>query len=268
MRKNFAIHALFLAICLTSNYAVTSTIYSNGERGIKPVMFIYDEGGGLPEPGYDFQGDCDYYGFNISDIWAPYDGTTFKTYTRRRWDVGHLQYQTDVQQVLLQHTSNPNIFSVVYRVVASPVSHNRDWGFLGIGSHSDEWYTRMVETYVTLGSNFSMGDWSPKNEDAQYSGSIGIGAGSSGWSISASVNFEINELEMLSGTNTAIKTYITCYSISGYNLYSTFSSVHIGFFIFSRTSSSVSPVFNLNYNIKYYGRQYFHQELSAFSLGL
>jgi hypothetical protein len=174
---------------LTNTYSDPPTLGNlNGDDGIKKGQSA------------KFKSDCALYGFEISEQWYPYDGTSFVKKSIPREDQGYLQYQTDIQQVLLQNAYNPNVFSVVYRVVTSPVAR-RYYGVMGIGSHSDTWYTRKVNSSVNLGSDRRLGQWAPKNEQAEFSGTLGISVDSKGPSISTSVNFNFSQLEVISRTN-------------------------------------------------------------------
>lgn len=112
------------------------------------------------------------------------------------------------------------------------------------------------------------GQWAPKNEFATYSGSIGIGADSSGPSISASVNFTINQLTVTSLTNVATKHYETDYYISSDNNYNRYSAEYIGFFSFIRDSASVSPHFVMSHKISYHGVEWFGLETKTYNISV
>ena len=275
MKKNFQLMVLSLTVISMSCCPVNSAILFNHEIGIetvsKPKDQIIDPIHTTPSDdtgqSATFQSDCAVYGFDIDGQWYPHSGTTFNKKVYKRYDQGHLQYQTDIQQVLLQNINDSNAFSVVYRIVTSPVG-TRHWGFLGIGSHSDTWYTREINSAASLGAGMTMGQWAPKNEFATYSGSIGIGADSSGPSISASVNFTINQLTVTSLTNVATKHYETDYYISSDNNYNRYSAEYIGFFSFTRDSASVSPHFVMSHKISYHGVEWFGLETKTYNISV
>lgn len=174
-----------------------------------------------------------------------------------------MQYQTDVQHVQLQNAHNNNVFSVVYRVVTGPVAR-RYFGFMGIGSHSDTWYTKEVKTTVDLGTAMTIGQWAPKNTDSALSGSIGIGFGSDGVSIFASVNLNISQLHFVNRTNVATGHYETDYTISGQTDYNLYSAEYKGCFTFIRKNPIVSLNLGIEYTAAYNGSCYFGLETNTY----
>jgi hypothetical protein len=265
LKKIIFLSFVFLTVWATSSDPVASAMLPYVDDGIRSVIVPH-----VPAPSgqpQQFKADCALYGFSIDEQRVPYSGTTFRKNSYQRFDGGHLQYQTNIQQVLLKNINNVNTFSVVYRVVTSPVGR-RDWGFLGIGSHSDTWYTRVVNSYANLGSNKTMGQWAPKNEYANFSGTIGIGVDSSGPSISASVNFSIDQLSVVSRTNVASNYYETDYDILWDNNYNLYSAEYLGFFAFARTNSTVSPTFSVAHRVSYFGSQWFGLETATYHVSL
>ena len=213
----------------------------------------------------DFKAECALYGFEISEEWYPYEGYTFDKSTFTRKDGGYLQYQTDIQQVLLQNAKSPNLFGIVYRVVTSPVAR-RYPGVFGIGSHSDTWYTRKVRTWADLGPRLKLCQWAPTNEQKNFKGTMGISAASGGFSISASVDFNFSQLEVVSRTEMLTQHYETEYSVKWDNDYNLNSADYFGFFTFCRFSKTASPLITVSHQVDYYGSCWFGLESNTYSM--
>lgn len=267
---------MLLALCATAGKSNGFENLQSNDNGVSNVRIKsvikpyipYGAGDGYVNgQTASFKAECNLYGFSISDNWFPYRGSRFATYSLTRTDANRLQYQTDIQQVLLQNYNDLNAFCVAYRVVTSPVG-TRHWGFMGIGSHSDTWYTREVKTTATLGSYLTIAQWSQKNEHASYSGTIGVNAGTDSFSVSASVNYDYSQLQLTSRTNVATGVYETDYLIKGENNYNRYSSEYYGMFTFERDSYSTTPISTLKHTIAYYGKEYFHLESKSYSLSL
>ncbi|MDD5932838.1 MAG: hypothetical protein PUC70_00955 [bacterium] len=203
----------------------------------------------------EFNGHCSAYGFSISNDWEPIYMKDFQTYSYPVNDAGELQYQTDIQQVFLKNVNSSNTYAFAYRVVLSPLQPGRDWGFIGIGSHGDNWYARVLKTTIDLRDGYSLADWSPKNLPANYSGTIGVCGGSSGFEISATVDFSMSELTVTSRSNVATSHYETEYSIYGYGNYAANSVVFYGFLTFI-VPNSYSAWIDVTHTCEYFGSEY------------
>lgn len=136
---------------------------------------------------------------------------------------------------------------------------------MGIGSHSDTWYTREVKTTVDLEDKMSIGQWVPKNECSVTSGSIGIGVDSGALSISATMDLNVSQLEFASRTNVAEGHYETDYTISDETNYNLYSAEYKGFFTFIRKDRSASLNFRIDYMVAYFGSCYFGTEYNTYT---
>ena len=226
----------------------------------------FENGGNLG--GSLFAAECEAYGFSISSDWQPYRSQSFVKSFELKLHGGKSHYQTDMQQVLLKNINYFGVYAIAYRVVMSPISHSRNWGFLGIGSHSDDWYVRGVNTNVQVSNGYSIGTWAPKNTASSTSGTIGVDYGTQGFTISASVDFTISQLELTSKTNVALGYYETDYSVSGKNNYSRYSSDYYGFFTFIGPASLPMPSISINHEVKYFGSEYFGLKTHSYEIEL
>ena len=214
----------------------------------------------------EFDAHCSVYGFSISSDWEPVYMKDFKVYSYPVRDAGHLQYQTDIQQVFLSNKYSSKSFAFAYRVVLSPLQPGRNWGFLGIGSYGDNWYARSLKTTINLRDGYSLADWSPKNVPATYSGSIGVGGGSVGFQISASVDFSMSELTVISRSNVATAHYETEYRISGAGNYAANSIAFYGFLTFV-TPGPGGAWIDVTHSCGYEGVEYHHLVTHDYSFG-
>lgn len=187
-----------------------------------------------------FRANASAYGFSIDECWSPVWMDDLQTYSYPYYEGGnHLQFQTDVQQVLLRHRDSSNLYCFAYRVVMSPCQPGRYWGFLGIGSYGDDWYSKQLVTTIQFRSEkYHILDWAPQNVSQTYSGTIGIEAGyPSGITVGASVDFSSSDLTYSSHTNVALNKYETVYNIDVSAIHlpdiSKYSSVYYGFVSFS-----------------------------------
>lgn len=166
---------------------------------------------------------------------------------------------------MLRNNNNSEAFAVAYRVVTSPVGRRYN-GILGIGSHSDTWYTRKIKTTVDIPDYNTIGQWVPKNQHDNYSGSLGIEIGSSGGSISANVNYNESQLNVISRTNVATNHYETEFEIIGNNNYNLYSAEYFGFFTILGPVSYELMSLSLTHEITYFGSQYFGLQTRTITL--
>ncbi len=204
--------------------------------------------------GNEFSGHCAAYGMTISSDWVPYKMSDFDTPFYQFNDNGNLQYRTDIQQVLLKHKDASDTYAFAYRVVESPVAKARHWGFMGIGSCGDDWYCSSVRTTIDLPASYELCNWAPENLPMNYSGSIGISAGTGGVQFSASVNFEGQSVEISSATNVAQKHFEAFYHSTQLNDASHASMKFYGFCTFRTTTKAVS--LSVKHIASYYGKEF------------
>ena len=201
-----------------------------------------------------FRAHCDLYGFEISDKWEPYGMSDFQTPFYQFDDSGHPQFRTDIQQVLLKHVDSSDTFAFAYRVVQSPISKSRDWGFMGIGSYGDNWYCSSVRTVIDFPSYCQIGSWAPKNLPTNYSGTIGVSAGTGGFQISANVNYASQSVTIESSTNVATRHFEAYYHSTELNNASHSSMDFYGFVTFQAKISK--PSITVKHTTGYYGADY------------
>lgn len=161
-----------------------------------------------------FIAECNAYGFDVSEDFEPiYMPNNEVQVLKNLKDWPGDKHSTIVAQVLMRSKSNPQIYAFVYKVVSSPYQL-RNWGFAGIGSYGQNYVNYMVKTTVNFTENkesVQIMDYAPKNQPASYTTTIGVGADSSGFSISASVDYNHSELKVLSNTRSSDAIYQTEY---------------------------------------------------------
>lgn len=156
------------------------------------------------------------YGFNISEDYEPYYMDDFKELEHSYYEHNTLNHTTKVVQILLRNKYDTSIWCFAYRVCASPLQV-RDWGVMGIGSNSDNWYNHKIQTSIQFrDSSYEIINYAPQNEPNKALGNIGVGLDSTGFSISASVDFNHSDLKIVSNTKTALYKYETIYNYESY----------------------------------------------------
>lgn len=210
-----------------------------------------------------------FYPVHVTNAVEP-NGWHHKEY--RYYEQGKLNHYSQVYDALLKSSEDSDVYLYCYRVTLDPYQV-RDWGFLGIGSNSDDWALYELETTVNFQKTISFGpqntpeyeilNYAPKNNPSQYTGSIGfsVGMDSSGpsASISASVDYNHNELTVTSGTTIGQPFYKTNYvfrpyGISGYTQYLRHSVYCYGMVMF-RYCYNVKLV--VKHKIQYVGTAYY-----------
>ncbi len=204
------------------------------------------------------------YGFNISTDYEPYYMDGFRSYSYlyiekdSKGNNPRTQHKTTVVEVLLRNKIDPSIWCYAYRICASPLQ-NRYNGVFGIGSYGDNWYNRFIKTRVTFrASNYEIINYEPKNAPSQTTGSIGVGLDGSGPSISASVDFNHNDLTIESNTSSASLVYETIYKYNSHvgntNSYLGGDVYAYGLYVFRKNGSAYIDV---SHNIGYYGHVWY-----------
>lgn len=219
---------------------------------------------------YTFEEDCQLYGITVGGDWKLHymnnNPRTFQKLTYKEYDKKELQYQTDIQHVLLRYKTT-NTYFYLCRAVLSPVCKKRDTGFMGIGSKCDNWYFKGISISLDFSkSNYnfvSFGDWYPKTQAPQETTNINIGVNASNDSLAGSINFgfSVNRgLEITSLTNVATKHFETKFYYTGTNSdYNHNSAVFETGFKFSSNGKviAVSSFPEVKFETYYYGKEYF-----------
>lgn len=217
-----------------------------------------------------FEEDCLSYGVEIDEGWTLLDnGTnplTFKHTTNTRTDRDHLQYQTDIYHVILKYAET-NVYAYLCRMVVNPVSKSRDWGFLGINSHSDNWYFRDITISIDLpqiSPEFVIGEWSPMNEPNEYESNFTVSVGYNALGISVSFT-KVESLDVISRTNPASNHFETEYHYNPLDEYSHNSIVYYTAFRFTLpTELDIEDFPIVNFSTTYFGHEYFGAETKNF----
>lgn len=218
-----------------------------------------------------FEDDCLNYGIDVNSVWRPYkpntNPLTFVTESFSKTDGKNdiLQYRTDVQHIVLKH-SDYNVYTYLCRVVVNPICKQRHWGFLGIGSHSDDWYFRKLKIYCDYDETISIGQWSPTTYPTPIDDTIIVTIGLNDAAVSASIQYE-SHLDVVSRTNIAIAKFETEFS---YNLLDNYSNNSIVFYtMFRFTASSFFDLRDfpqIHFETIYFGKHWFGNHVETFYL--
>lgn len=109
-----------------------------------------------------FKAHCHAYGFKIDNCWSPYKMKDFNVTSKNEIDqTNTTNYTIQIVEVLLKNKYYTDTYAYAYRAVISP-KQVRDWGFMGIGSHGDDWHITGETTSVKLRKGNNLADWSPE----------------------------------------------------------------------------------------------------------
>lgn len=200
-------------------------------------------------------------GFSIPSTYSP----RFHINRETQYDFYHgydkyeiqnkMQYYTEYYDCLLRNNNDSSLFLYVYRITAGP-HKGRNWGFLGIGSYGEDWRLKEVRTTIQLASNQQILNYAPLNSPSRYTTSIGFGVGADGAnaSVTASVSYDHNELNVFSNTSTGSRLYETIYTVdySSENSYNSRQSYHYGLLYFKIYNASYTNL-TVSHDVKYYG---------------
>ena len=200
-----------------------------------------------------FISDANAYGFYISSDFTPYKTDGFETFQYIYEEKNTVNYETDIVHVLLRNDNDPSLWCYLYRVTTSPLQV-RYWGFIGFGSHSDDWSTKKVRTTINFNDGYNIINYAPQNSPRKETRSIGVGFGVDGPSISASVNYDHNELTVTSNTKTASNKYETVYDFNGYNSFTKGDYYSYGMVMFKHIGEASIDV---EYEVGYYGNGWY-----------
>jgi hypothetical protein len=246
-------------------------------------QFVEGGGGGSSYSASEFEASCDAYGFTIStDNWVPFSAggfNNFKVYVGKFYDnETTLNYSTEIEEVLLKHVGSTNVYAFAYRILMSPLQV-RHLGFLGIGSYGDDWSIDKASTKITLNSTNHLESWAPQNGISKASVTMGVGLDTTGPSISASVTYDVSELNISSSSNAATGVFGACYSIFtfyqqdwrvGYfwgpliDSYTKNSEYYYGFMTFCTDAGSL-PSLVVEHDITYYGVCWYHEVTTTYT---
>lgn len=189
-----------------------------------------------------FRADSLTYGFHISDSYEPVYMDNFKKITHSLYKNGNLAGYTEIHQVFLRVKGTTNNYAFAYRVISSP---------------QYVYAQRRVKTTSVLRDLHELGYWAPQNQPNRTTGSIGVGLDSSGPSIQASVDFNHDELTVISRSSVATDVYETEYDFNR-NAWEVFWGTAseymkndvISFGMFTFTTSSTAWV-DISHTIRY-----------------
>lgn len=218
-----------------------------------------------------FEAGCAAYGFTYSSDWSPLKTQGFLCDSFSQTDTNGLQYQTDIQDVLLRNRNAWNVYCYAYRVVQTAYQPGRYNGFLGIGSYGDKWYARGMHVVADLSEeyNYALTDWSPKNAPKDGTYQIGISYGSSGFQVSMPININFNELSISSSTKLPTRHFEVNYEVKGYSAYSANSLCLYGMFVFATpTTPYREPYISVKFQSRYFGKEYHGMAYQDFTRAL
>lgn len=197
------------------------------------------------------------HGFNISN---DYDGyTEIVTTDFTYYESGQLNHFSRIIELVTYNNKLDGIYSYMYKVITEPYQV-RNWGFLGIGSHSDDWLQKevSVEVYL-LHTSGEVLQSVPENNPSIYTTNIGVGLGSSGFELSAGVNYNHSELSIENTgsyfyRNYKVRHLFNSLTNSTYvkNTISTF-----GIFLFTAENNQLPRLF-IKMNIRYFGSFWYY----------
>ena len=218
----------------------------------------------------DFIADCEVLGFNVGSDWGLYmygdreeenAGFNWSHNVDKYEEAGILNFSTEFKAAFLQNLRKPTYYALIFRVVCMPCQCCYN-GFLGIGSHGDDWSFRSFHSKCTI-DGATIENWAPKNVPqsgtATFNSGINIGKESAG-EIGFSMSCDWNELKFLSKTSLAFRTYESTWSDDYYSDYTKSSSVYYGAFVFEHKGE---PTVHLYQTVDYYGNSYYHKTKSS-----
>lgn len=195
-------------------------------------------------------------GFNISDDYRFSDNAKCQpNYTVSHMEKDKLQYEAYIYDFLLQNKNNLSLYAYIFKVHLSP-QDGRNNGFLGIGSYGGRYVNGYVKVTVTRSEAINFLDYVPKNAPSTISGSIGVGLNESGFDISANFDYSVSDLEIISSTNYATRTYETTYDFvdlgNNYSLYSNYVKGDVDLYgmllLQFDYSMTLIPQYEINFN--------------------
>lgn len=195
-------------------------------------------------------------GFNISDDYRFSDNAKCQpNYTVSHMEKDKLQYEVYIYDFLLQNKNNLSLYAYIFKVHLSP-QDGRNNGFLGIGSYGGRYVNGYVKVTVARSEATNFLDYVPKNSPSTISGSIGVGLNESGFDISANFDYSVSDLEIISSTNYATRTYETTYDFvdlgNNYSLYSNYVKGDVDLYgmllLQFDYSMTLIPQYEINFN--------------------
>lgn len=147
-------------------------------------------------------------GINIDSNYVPFrmPNNNFRTSEKKNISKDLLQNYTRVDEILLQNKIDNSLYIFAYRIAMSP-KDGRNWGVMGIGSYGGQYQNLSAKTTCQLDTNCNLLNYEPKNKENTSSGSIGINLDSSGFSVSASVDYNHSELSIISNSSLGSNLY-------------------------------------------------------------
>ena len=208
-----------------------------------------------------FISDCNLYGFSVDSNWVPIYASkqdSFHTYRYEYVEWGEINHTTTLEEVMLRNINSKDNYAFIYRIGVSPVQC-RDWGFLGINSHGDNWYFHSLETVCTLWNEHTLSNFAPTNATIKGSTSLGINLGMDSskltGGISCSISYNFDELSIISKSSLATNTFHVIYQDPYYSNYTANAAFYYGMFTFKCPSAAFVSI---THTITYDGTEWYH----------
>lgn len=207
-----------------------------------------------------FISDCDSLGFTIGGNWEPYSNynDTFLYNKYEYKERNTLNHFTDCYEIILKNKYSSTDYAYLYRISTSPMQV-RNWGFLGIGSHSDDWFFNSLVSECQLSDGQKLLNFSPTNSPMTGSSTMGISVGKEA-ALECSVSYNLSELKTVSESNYALNKFCAKYIDPYCSNYTGNSATFYGMFTF-RTEGK--PHISVSHKVLYYGLSYYHENSSA-----
>ena len=145
----------------------------------------------IPIVGNNFSQDCTNFGIEVSDGWDIVSNglipLTFKKHIEKEYfeyDESQQIYQTETYQAILRYEDTNN-YAYLCRILLDPV-YDRE--ITPVYNYQTCAFNRVSLSIDFDTSKYIMGEWAPTNIPNTTTGSVGISVGTSGVSISASMN--------------------------------------------------------------------------------
>lgn len=199
-----------------------------------------------------FQVNAAAYGFDISDTYVPFTDLDFYENEAIVYRNEKYEHYTLIVETFLQNTIDSTLYTYAYKVVTDPKQPGRNWGFLGIGSYGDDFLQDSVKTSIQFPPNYQIMSYAPHNSPGAYTTSIGVGAGSSGFDVSASVSFDHSELTVISNTSTGSRFYETIYDFDSNNNWTPYTTGEVTSYGMVRIKRVGQISFAVNHKIRYH----------------
>ena len=186
-----------------------------------------------------FDAEVTELGFSMNDHYQPIllFGDYFKRIEgEKEWTNGDYAVQVEIDHTIVYDDRDTENYAFIYRFIINPGVGKRSCGFLWRSTCYDRTvYSDVVHVESDLPDTWDLKNWQPQTGVENYTNTIGIGGGSSGFDLGFTHSWSFSDIDVYAPVDTYTEKYHAVYNFITKSTYTKNASMHYGMFTFDKS---------------------------------